>query len=80
LNKNQERRKEINAPDCPGFAFVYKAHPPVRIRICAGGCNAVDGRQDKQDGVCITATIYACEVAEVETIGFISKKFEVVFA
>jgi hypothetical protein len=30
--------------------FVYKAHPPVHIRICAGGCNTVDGRKDKQGG------------------------------
>jgi hypothetical protein len=34
--------------------FVCKAYPPVHIRICAGGCNAVDGRKDKQDGVFIS--------------------------
>ena len=26
-----------------------KAHSPVHIEICAGGCNAVDGQKDKQD-------------------------------
>ena len=35
--------------DCAGFWFVYKAHPPVHIRICTRGCNAVDGPKDKQD-------------------------------
>jgi hypothetical protein len=44
------RRQEIIPPDCAGFGLVYKAHPPVHIRICAGGCNTVDGRKDKQDG------------------------------
>ena len=39
----------IFAQDCAGFGFVYKAHPLVHIRICAGGCNAVNGRKDKQD-------------------------------
>ncbi|MGD9006492.1 MAG: hypothetical protein PVG41_01160, partial [Desulfobacteraceae bacterium] len=34
--------------------LVFKAHPPVHIRICAGGCNAVYGRKDKQDGVLIS--------------------------
>jgi hypothetical protein len=34
--------------DCAGFGFVYKAHPPVHIKICA-----VDGRKDKQGGVII---------------------------
>ncbi|MBT8340650.1 MAG: hypothetical protein KJP07_11605, partial [Desulfatitalea sp.] len=28
---------------------VCKAHPPVHIRICTGGCNAADGLKDKQD-------------------------------
>jgi hypothetical protein len=40
-------------PNYAGFGFVYKAHPPVHIMICAGGCNAVDGRKDKQSGVII---------------------------
>ena len=35
--------------DCAGFWFVYKAHPPVHIRICAAGCNVVDGPKDKQN-------------------------------
>jgi hypothetical protein len=34
--------------------FVYKAQPLVHIKICAGGCNAVDGRKDKQGGVFIS--------------------------
>jgi hypothetical protein len=42
-------RQEIIPQDCAGFWFVYKAHPLVHIRICAGGCNAVDGPKDKQD-------------------------------
>jgi len=42
-------RQEIIPQDCAGFWFVYKAHPPVHIRICAGGCNTVDGLKDKQD-------------------------------
>jgi hypothetical protein len=43
-------RKEIIPTDCAGFVFVYKAHPPVHIRICVDGCNAVDGRKNKQGG------------------------------
>ncbi|MGD9976085.1 MAG: hypothetical protein AB7S77_23765, partial [Desulfatirhabdiaceae bacterium] len=39
----------INPLDCDGFWFVCKAHPPVHIGICAGGCNAADGPKDKQD-------------------------------
>jgi hypothetical protein len=31
-----------NSQDCAGFWFVYKAHPPVHIGICAGGCKAPD--------------------------------------
>jgi hypothetical protein len=42
--------KKIISPDYAGFVSVYKAHPPVHIRICAGGCNAVDGPKDKQGG------------------------------
>ena len=30
------------------------AHPPVHIKICAGGCNAVDGPKDKKDGLIIS--------------------------
>jgi hypothetical protein len=33
--------------DCAGFWFVYKAHLPVHIWICAGACNAVEGPKDK---------------------------------
>ena len=40
-------RKGIIEQDCAGFWFVYKAHPPVHIRICAGGCNAVGGTEDQ---------------------------------
>ncbi|MCK4837788.1 MAG: hypothetical protein KAS94_03240 [Desulfobulbaceae bacterium] len=42
-------RQEIIAQGCAGFWFVYNAHPPVHILICAGGCNAVDELKDKQD-------------------------------
>lgn len=41
-------------PDCAGFGFVYKAHPPVPIKICAGGCNAVGGPKGKQGDVIIS--------------------------
>jgi hypothetical protein len=44
-SKNFTRLRETTR-----FGFVYKAHPPVHIRICAGGCNAIDGRKDKQGG------------------------------
>jgi hypothetical protein len=37
-------------PDCAGFVFVYKEHPPLHRRICAGGYSAADGRKDKQGG------------------------------
>jgi hypothetical protein len=42
-------RQQINPQDCTGFGFAYKAHPPVHIRISAGGWCAADGRKDKQD-------------------------------
>jgi len=42
-------RQKIITQDCAGFWFVYKAHAPVHIGICAGACNAVDGPKDKQD-------------------------------
>jgi hypothetical protein len=41
-------RKEIIPQDYAGFVFIDKAHPPMHIKICAGGCNAVDGHKDKQ--------------------------------
>ena len=41
--------KEITPLDCAGFWFVYKAHPPAHIEICAVRWNAVDGPKDKQD-------------------------------
>jgi hypothetical protein len=50
MNDRLGGRKKIIPPDCAGFGFVYKAHSPVHIRICAGGCNAVDDRKDKQGG------------------------------
>jgi len=40
--------KKINPQNCAGCWFVYKAYPPVHIKICAGGCNAVDEPADKQ--------------------------------
>jgi hypothetical protein len=41
----------IIPPDCAGIVFVFKAYPPIHIKkICAGACNAVGGRIDKQDG------------------------------
>ena len=45
----QGSRHEIITQDCAGFWFVYKAHPPMHIGICVGGCNAVDEPKDKQD-------------------------------
>jgi hypothetical protein len=41
--------EKIIPEDYAGFWLVYKAHPPVHIWICAGGCNAVDGKKDKKD-------------------------------
>jgi hypothetical protein len=41
--------KKIIPQDCAGFWYVYKAHPPVHIWICFGGCNAVDGPKGKID-------------------------------
>jgi len=32
------------------FWFVYKAHPPVHIGICTGGCNNIDGPKGKKAG------------------------------
>ena len=46
---NLGSRQEIITQDCAGFWFVYKAHPPMHIGICVGGCNAVDGPKDKQN-------------------------------
>jgi hypothetical protein len=37
-------------PECARFEFVYKAHPPVHIKICSGGCNAVDWPTDEPVG------------------------------
>jgi hypothetical protein len=34
----------------PDFDPSTALHPPVHIRICTGGCNAVDGSKDKQEG------------------------------
>ena len=51
--------------DCAGLWFVYKAHPPAHIGIRLGGCNAVDGPQDKQEvelffaGALITLKVYS---------------------
>jgi hypothetical protein len=42
-------RPEIITKDCAGFWFFYKAHPPMHIGICVGGCNAVDEPKDKHD-------------------------------
>jgi hypothetical protein len=41
--------KKIISQDCPGCWSVYKAHFPVHIWICAGGCNAAGGPKDKKD-------------------------------
>jgi hypothetical protein len=41
--------KKIIQQDCAGCWSVYKAHFPVHIWICAGGCNALDGPKDKKD-------------------------------
>jgi hypothetical protein len=32
------------------FGFIYKADPPVHIRICVGECKAIGGRKGKQGG------------------------------
>jgi hypothetical protein len=37
------------AQDCAGSQSICKAHPPMHIGICVGGCNAADEPKDNQN-------------------------------
>jgi hypothetical protein len=41
--------EKILPQDRAGFGSAFKAHPPVHIGICAGGCYAEGGPKDKKD-------------------------------
>jgi len=58
-------RKEIIPQDCAGFWFAHKAHPPVHIEICAGGCNAVGRPKDRQD-----VELFLCQVPRYGIVMF----------
>jgi hypothetical protein len=38
----------VNAYDCAGFGFVYKAYPEAHIEMRVGGCNTAVGPKDGQ--------------------------------